>query len=387
MRPVAARLDELRLAALERRLGGGHRLRPGRRGGAELESLVAEHPLRERLRALQMLALYRAGRQGDALAAFRARAHDAGRASSGSSPAPSCSELEQSILRQDPGLVPRRCAAAAPPPPPPCWSARSPPARRRRSPRSAGRSRAARGGELVVAATVTAADRLAPVDRGAARARRGARRPGVRARVAAFTSMTPGTDLARLATEQDADLLLVDAPAGLLEDARVLTLLDNAPCDVAVVVGAAAARRARCVVPFSGAEHDWAAIELGAWLAQSLERPLQLAGASTARAAGMPAGCSRAPRSRSSVRSGARRPRDRRALARRRSWPPHAGAAAVVVGLTERWRREGLGPARTALATSAGAPTLLVRRGLRPGGLAARAGRHALHVDDRGVGG
>ena len=49
--------------------------------------------------------------------------------------------------------------------------------------------------------------------------------------------MTPGTDLARLATEQDADLLLVDAPEGLLEDARLLSLLDEAPCDVAVLVG------------------------------------------------------------------------------------------------------------------------------------------------------
>ena len=58
-------------------------------------------------------------------------------------------------------------------------------------------------------------------------------------------------------------------------------------------------------------------------------------------------------------------------------------AGIVVVGLTERWRREGLGRARTALATDAGAPTLLVRRGLRPGGLAAPARRHALHLDDR----
>ena len=45
-----------------------------------------------------------------------------------------------------------------------------------------------------------------------------------------------------------------------------------------------------------------------------------------------------------------------------------------MVGLTERWRRDGLGRARTALAVDADAPTLLVRRGLRPGGLAGRAG-------------
>jgi len=49
----------------------------------------------------------------------------------------------------------------------------------------------------------------------------------------------------------------------------------------------------------------------------------------------------------------------------------HAGV--VVVGLSERWRKEGLGPARSALATSARPPVVLVRRGLRPGGLAPNA--------------
>jgi hypothetical protein len=45
----------------------------------------------------------------------------------------------------------------------------------------------------------------------------------------------------------------------------------------------------------------------------------------------------------------------------------------VVAGLSDRWRRAGLGAVRYALATQAMAPTLLVRRGLRPGGLAPRA--------------
>ena len=48
------------------------------------------------------------------------------------------------------------------------------------------------------------------------------------------------------------------------------------------------------------------------------------------------------------------------------------GAGIVVVGLTDRWRHEGLGRARTALATMVAAPTILVRRGVRPGGLAPR---------------
>jgi hypothetical protein len=47
-------------------------------------------------------------------------------------------------------------------------------------------------------------------------------------------------------------------------------------------------------------------------------------------------------------------------------------ARVVVVGLSDRWRREGLGRSRTALATAGGRPVILVRRGLRPGGLAPR---------------
>ncbi len=59
---------------------------------------------------------------------------------------------------------------------------------------------------------------------------------GVDARAAAFTSVIPGADLSRLASEQGAELLLVDAPDRLLEDTRLLALLEDAPCDVAVLV-------------------------------------------------------------------------------------------------------------------------------------------------------
>jgi DNA-binding SARP family transcriptional activator len=75
MRAEATRLDELRLLASERRIDA--ELAVGRHGGVlcELERLIAEHPYHERFRAQHVLALYRCGRQADALRAFeRARA-------------------------------------------------------------------------------------------------------------------------------------------------------------------------------------------------------------------------------------------------------------------------------------------------------------------------
>src|SRR5690349_6485729 len=70
-RPEAARLEELRLAAVEARIDADLAL--GRHDAltAELDQLAAEHPLRERLHGQLILALYQGGRQGDALAAYR----------------------------------------------------------------------------------------------------------------------------------------------------------------------------------------------------------------------------------------------------------------------------------------------------------------------------
>ena len=71
IRPEAARLEELRLAALEARINADLALGRHHMLTAVLDRLVREHPLRERLHAQRMLALYRCGRQADALAAYQ----------------------------------------------------------------------------------------------------------------------------------------------------------------------------------------------------------------------------------------------------------------------------------------------------------------------------
>jgi DNA-binding SARP family transcriptional activator len=371
LQATAGRLDELRLLALERRIEADIALGRDRDVVAEIEELVAAHPLRERLRGLLMLAYYRSGRQAEALASYRdARETLVGML--GIEPGPWLRELEAAILRQDPSLtpaVPSTTGAAS--------------AAGLRSVLLAVFSPAALDGlaalavplvrdpvrELVAVTTVSSVDELTRASERMTGWRTELVGQGVRARSAVFTSLIPGADLARFAREQDVDLLLVDAPDALLEDARVLAVLQHAPCDVGVVVRGTPGEGA-VLVPFTGAEHDWAAVELGAWLARNCGCRLRLAGST--------AGPEGADASRLLANASIAVQRVIGVDAEPLLTDPSAealvaaaaGARAVVVGLTERWRRDGLGRARTALALEAAAPTILVRRGVRPGGLA-----------------
>ncbi|HET9250028.1 MAG TPA: BTAD domain-containing putative transcriptional regulator, partial [Actinomycetota bacterium] len=100
----ARRLEELRVSAEETRVEALLALRRDRDAIAEAESLVQRFPLREHVRALLMLALYRAGRQAEALAAYQA-ARQALAAELGIDPGPELRSLSEAILRHDPALL------------------------------------------------------------------------------------------------------------------------------------------------------------------------------------------------------------------------------------------------------------------------------------------
>src|SRR6266545_4164630 len=131
------RLEELRLSALEDKFEAELALGHHAETVADLEALVSQHPLRERLRGQLMLALYRCGRQADALEAYQEmRRLLVGEL--GLEPGAALRNLEQAILNHDPALEPTPTRAAM-----------------RRRPRR--RTIAALGALVIAAAAATAA--------------------------------------------------------------------------------------------------------------------------------------------------------------------------------------------------------------------------------------
>lgn len=99
-----SRLNGLRLVALESRIDADLAVGADRELVGELEALTTEHPLREAFHSQQMLALYRSGRQADALRVY-ARMRERLVDELGVDPSPALRHLEQRILEQDPGLL------------------------------------------------------------------------------------------------------------------------------------------------------------------------------------------------------------------------------------------------------------------------------------------
>jgi DNA-binding SARP family transcriptional activator/uncharacterized protein HemY len=111
-RTAVPRLEEARLVALEERLEVDLGLGRHAHLVGELEALVAAHPHRERLARQLMLALYRSGRQGEALTVYR-NTRQVLVEDLGLEPSPALQQMEQAILRADPALEPVSLQAGA----------------------------------------------------------------------------------------------------------------------------------------------------------------------------------------------------------------------------------------------------------------------------------
>ena len=366
-----ARLEELRLAALEERIDAD--LACGRHVDvvAELEALAAAHPLRERTREQLMFALYRSGRQAEALEVYRAARRELAD-ELGLEPGEPLRRLERAILRQDPDLDLERPARPRPAPPEtersllvfPRDAAALDPLVRLGAALADGRPPR----ELILARVVAAGD-VATAARALAERASVLHSDGIATRTAAFSSPDPGADVARLATQQAVDLLLMDAGEAPL-DGEAGAVLEQAPCDVALLVAAGGPLRdGPVVVPFGAAHHDWAALELGTAIAAATGAPLRLIGAASGdRADGRDA--SRLLADASLIVQRRARIVAEPLLARPGGGGVFAlaeGAGLLVVGLSDRWREDGLGGVRDRLAAAPPAPTVLVRRGAQAG--------------------
>jgi DNA-binding SARP family transcriptional activator len=375
-----ARLEELRISANEARIEADLALGRHALLVPELQALVAAHPLRERLRAQLMLALYRCGRQADALDVFQ----EARRAlvdGLGIDPGPALQQLEHAILNQDPRLdleLPSVNATAPIGQPSPeraiLVGALSPAEidRLRELAEPLARSQAPH--ELLLAQVVAEGSALGATstELNALRATLAAR--GVPARTAAFTSGEPARDLVLLATEQDVDLLLVGFSAQEPLSPFLRRVLEESPCDVGLLAGAQPLRDGVVLVPFGGAVHDWAALELGAWLASAHGTVLRLAGAGGDLGHGRDASRLLAHAA-LSVQQLAGVDTEPLLVLDGPSGVVEAAeeASIVVLGLAERWREDGLGEVRSEIASRSSAPVVFVRRGVRPGGLTPKA--------------
>ena len=205
---------------------------------------------------------------------------------------------------------------------------------------------------------------------------------GVSTRGVAMTSSSLSSDLVHIVEREPVDLVLIEGRRRLVGEGvplgEVGDLLEQAPCDVAVLITKATEALdigpdKPVVVPFGGAEHDWSALELATWLASATGAPLKMLGVagrtddgtSVTRMladAGLLAQQATGIRTDPLVVEGGR---DGIIAAA-------SGAGLLVIGLSDRWRREGLGPTRSEIARAAPAPVLFVRRGTRPGLFASR---------------
>ena len=265
--PAARRLAELRLSTLEQRIEAELELGEHARLIGELEALVASEPLRERARWQLMLALYRSGRQAEALDYYR-QGRQILTEELGIEPSRPLQDLQQAVLRRDPRLDHHSGPTPQLPGSVVCVGSQlhelvSPLCKD--------------GRELLLVEIAASPAELPQRSATLERCRAEMVEAGIEVRTVCFTSSVPGGDLGRLAREQDSSLLLW---AGLPQAAALRALMAEIPCDLALAprpelqIG----KTGPVLVPFGGGREEWAAIELAAWLARSLSLPLRLLG-------------------------------------------------------------------------------------------------------------
>jgi hypothetical protein len=238
--------------------------------------------------------------------------------------------------------------------------------------------------ELVVARLVDVAGRNAlelDADLGAATAalqqlRTELGERGIGARVAAFTSAAVGADVVRLASEQAVDLILLGRQRTALArgaiDDELATVLADAPCDVGVCLPGDSSEADVVLVPFGGGSHDWAALELGAWLASATGGRLRLLGVVGDPAAGRRDASRLLAAASLAVQQLVGVPTEPGLLPAGADGLIEASSSArlLVAGIPDDWSERGLGQVRARLSEAGRVPTIFVRRGLRPGGIA-----------------
>ena len=370
-----ARLEDLRLAATELRVEADLRLGRHARLVGELQALVRAYPLRERPCAQLMLALYRDRRQAEALETYRAarsRLVD----EVGLEPGPDLQELERQILAQDPGLLLDR------PRPAPCRAILVLPAGDATIDAlvDLAETLAARGAhELVIATLVDDDTQVAAAAARLTAVRAGAAERGVTARTAAFSSRIAPPTRSALPTMRTSRCCCSTHPTSCSSNGH-----RTASSRACWPTRSATSRSSpeRSAAPPRPARRCWSRSvatgttgRLWSWAPGSpapRARLLRLVGTRADPGSG---------------RRDASRLLGSASLALQHALGVAAepvlvepgtdaiveaadGAALVIAGLSDRWAREGLGTARLELARRAATPVLLVRRGLRPGGLA-----------------
>jgi Kef-type K+ transport system membrane component KefB len=198
----------------------------------------------------------------------------------------------------------------------------------------------------------------------------------IAARAMACISPDPGQDLVRLASLREVDLVLVDGRRPLLGQSVPRgdpgTSLAEAPSDVACLVGPSGrvpdiGPDRPVVVPFGGAAHDWAALELGAHVASTYGAPIRLLGTTVDPMAGQRGGTDPLADAALVVEQLTGVATEPVLVSPAEVEKLGRDAGLLAVGISRRWQVEGLGVLHAEVARTVPTHVLFVRRGTRSG--------------------